>query len=303
MGKLISIIVPCFNSEKTIAACLMAIKKQSYSNIEIIVIDDGSTDATVSIAEKLAKNDNRIKVYSKPNEGVSIARNYGIEKATGEYIGFVDADDTIICNMYEKMILAIENKQVGLVVCKYSTNKNKSIGDDFSWNKDQYMQEMFLPSCQIAAFVWNRLYRKEYIDKYSIRFHTDIKVCEDTLFNFEYSKNINSIYVVNESLYEYRINSNSAMVSGKFNANKLTAMEAYDIMLQQTENSVYKKYIQIACMWYVEILYMQVIKYRYNISAIEKKRIKKSMKGNVIGFMQSNIPIKYKICYPLLLMR
>ena len=131
MDKLISIIVPCFNSEKTIATCLMSIEKQSYSNIEIIVIDDGSTDATVSIVEKLAKNDNRIKVYSKSNEGVSIARNYGIEKATGEYIGFVDADDMIICNMYEEMIWAIENKQAGLVVCKYSTNKDKSIDDDF----------------------------------------------------------------------------------------------------------------------------------------------------------------------------
>ena len=303
MDKLISIIVPCFNSEKTIATCLMSIKKQSYCNIEIIVIDDGSTDATVSIAKNLAKNDNRIKVYSKLNEGVSIARNYGIEKATGEYIGFVDADDTIICNMYEKMIFALENTQAGLVVCKYFTNKEKNIDDNFFWNKDQYIHEMFLPSCKIAAFVWNRLYRKEYIDKYSIRFHTDIKVCEDTLFNFEYLKNINSIYVVNESLYEYQINSNSAMFGDKFIANKLTAMEAYDIMLKQTENSVYKKCIQIACMWYAEILYMQIIKYHYDISSIERKRIKKSMKGNVIGFMKSNIPIKYKICYPLLLVR
>lgn len=303
MDKLVSIIVPCFNSEKTIATCLISIEKQSYSNIEIIVIDDGSTDTTVSIVEKLAETDNRIKVYSKPNEGVSIARNYGIEKATGEYIGFVDADDIIIYNMYEKMISAIENTQAGLVVCKYSTNEDKSIGDDFFWNKDQYVHEMFLPSCWIAAFVWNRLYRKKYIDEYSIRFHTDIKVCEDTLFNFEYLKNINNVYVVNESLYEYQINSNSAMFSGEFNVNKLTAMEAYDIMLKQTENSTYKKYIQIACMWYVEILYMQVIKYHYNISAVERKRIKKSMKGNVIGFMKSNIPIKYKICYPLLLIR
>lgn len=303
MDKMVSIIVPCFNSEKTIADCLESIVKQSYSNIEIIVIDDGSTDETVNIVKKIARTDSRIMVYSKTNEGVSVARNYGIDKAQGAYVGFVDADDTIIFNMYEKMVSAIENTQAGLAVCRYFTNKEKSINKDFLWNKDQYVNEMFLPSCQIAAFVWNRLYRKEYIDRYSVRFHANIKVCEDTLFNFEYLKNINSVYVVNESLYEYRINSNSAMFSGEFNVDKLTAMKAYDIMLQQTENSTYKKYIQIACMWYVEILYMQVIKCHYNISAVERKRIKKSLKGNVIGFMRSNIPIKYKICYPLLLMR
>jgi glycosyltransferase involved in cell wall biosynthesis len=106
--KLISIVVPVYNSEKYLEKCLVSLINQTYKNIEIIVINDGSTDGSLDIAKQLAKRDSRVKVYSKKNGGLSSARNHGIEKASGEYIGFVDSDDYIDCNMYSYLYDALE---------------------------------------------------------------------------------------------------------------------------------------------------------------------------------------------------
>ena len=97
----ISIIVPVYNTEKYLSKCLNSLIKQTYKDIEIIVVNDGSKDKSLEIAKKFAKQDNRIKVFNKENGGLSSARNFGIEKASGEYIGFVDSDDYIKENMFE----------------------------------------------------------------------------------------------------------------------------------------------------------------------------------------------------------
>ena len=110
MKEQISIVVPVYNVEQYLEKCVNSIINQTYKNLEIILVDDGATDSSGNMCDELAKSDNRIKVYHKENGGLSDARNYGVERATGEYIGFVDSDDYIDSEMYEKLYEAIKKR-------------------------------------------------------------------------------------------------------------------------------------------------------------------------------------------------
>ena len=118
MKKLISVVVPAYNAERTIKRCLESILRQTYSNLEVLLINDGSIDSTEDICLKIAENDNRLKVVTIPNGGVSHARNVGIEKATGELITFVDADDYIDADMYQTLNDTMEKYNVPIVHCR-----------------------------------------------------------------------------------------------------------------------------------------------------------------------------------------
>ena len=127
-NNLISIIVPIYNVEKYLKKCIDSIINQTYKNLEIILVDDGSPDNCGKICDEYAKKDNRIKVIHKENGGVSSARNVGVENATGEYIGFVDSDDYIEKDMYEVLInnLKKENADIS-IISNYEVYKNKII--------------------------------------------------------------------------------------------------------------------------------------------------------------------------------
>ena len=115
----ISIIVPVYNVEKYLSQCIESIINQNYKNIEIILVNDGSTDKSGDICDSYSLKDNRIKVIHKKNEGVSIARNTGLKVATGEYIAFVDGDDFVHEYIYTKLINIINNSKYDLVMCRF----------------------------------------------------------------------------------------------------------------------------------------------------------------------------------------
>lgn len=117
-GK-ISIIVPVYNVEKYLSQCIESIINQNHKNIEIILVNDGSTDKSGDICDKYSLKDNRIKVIHKKNEGVSIARNTGLKVATGEYIAFVDGDDLVDKDIYTRLINVINNSKYDLVMCRF----------------------------------------------------------------------------------------------------------------------------------------------------------------------------------------
>jgi len=117
----ISIIVPIYNSEKYLKRCIESILKQTYTNIELILINDGSEDKSLEICEEYKKNDERIIIVNKENEGVSVARNIGIEKATGELISFVDADDYLEATFLQELLDIMEKYNVNYVACGYNT--------------------------------------------------------------------------------------------------------------------------------------------------------------------------------------
>ena len=120
MDVLVSVVVPVYKVEKYINKCIDSIINQTYKNLEIILVDDGSPDRCPQICDEYAKKDNRIKVIHKKNSGLGAARNTGIDAAKGEYIGFVDSDDWIMPNMYEEMVNCCENYQVPICECTIS---------------------------------------------------------------------------------------------------------------------------------------------------------------------------------------
>jgi len=218
-----SIIIPVYNGEKYIKRCLDSLKNQTYKNIEIIVIDDGSTDNTKKIIAKVAIDDSRIKYYYKENNGVSAARNFGIEKASGDYITFVDADDYIsedYCEYAHKTL--VDNNLDVIVMNYYYTYDNKRTIGIKEFDSNSFVSSLF-SSDGIMGYVFNKFYKKNIIK--SVRFDESIKIYEDLLFNVYLSNSVKRFTIVEAPLYYYIQNPNSVMHT-KFSKDK-TRFEAY----------------------------------------------------------------------------
>ncbi|MPQ43056.1 glycosyltransferase family 2 protein [Clostridium tarantellae] len=222
----ISVIVPVYNVEKYLNNCIESIINQSFKNIEILLIDDGSTDNSGEICDEYGKKDNRIKVIHKENEGVSIARNTGINNAEGKYIAFVDSDDFIHKNMYEILYKFMCKEKTDVVMCKYNRvlPNNELISEEEPlkagiYNKDEIFNNLILPMIGneledlgeplIMGSIWRCLYKKDIIDKNKIKFPR-IKIAEDMLFNLDYLGRCYKAKVINKQLYYYRYNKESA---------------------------------------------------------------------------------------------
>lgn len=212
--KLISIIVPIYNSENYIERCVNSLINQTYKNLEIILINDGSTDNSIKLCEAFAKKDKRVKIINKENEGVSIARNIGIENSHGDYIMFVDIDDWIDNDTIEQMYNVVKKENVDIVKCN-SVNEFLSkktynlIADEISNIRmvdNKYKIEILkiLSTTSKLNVVWGQLVRKDIIE--NIRFESNIGYGEDLLFNVQCLKKCTSMYFLNKSLYHYYIN-------------------------------------------------------------------------------------------------
>ena len=214
MNSLVSIIVPVYNCEKYIGTCIESIVTQSYKNIEVIIIDDGSIDNTYKIIKEYINNDKRIKYFTQENSGPSVARNRGIEKANGEYLIFIDSDDFIEKIYVEKLVNEIQSEGLDIACCGYIDKSKYGIVklNDFWINKDELNKQEFL-SCVcngVGGVLWAKIFRKDIIIENKIRMNPKIFMSEDLIFILEYCKYINRIGVINECLYHYnRLNYSS----------------------------------------------------------------------------------------------
>lgn len=171
-SNLISIIIAVYNAEEWLARCIESIINQTYSDIEIVLVDDGSTDRSSSICDEYAIKDNRIVVIHKPNGGLAEARNTGIAAAKGAYIGFVDNDDYILPNMYEDMLKEMECSDVDLVLCNctYVDENGQPIEEISPIKKNdiisskEYFARLAEPQSGYYITVWNRLYRRDILE-------------------------------------------------------------------------------------------------------------------------------------------
>lgn len=203
-NQLASIIIPMYNAEKTITACLISIQHQTYEQIEMIVMDDGSTDNSAIIVKKMQQQDKRIQLFSQQNQGVSTARNQGILHATGTFIQFVDADDWIDQTMTAQLIEKMK-PDVDLAICGYETAKIKihphqtGIYDREDWLSDigtLYEQTLLQSPC-------NKIYRRKLMQTKDIQFPHDISIGEDFLFNLTYLTYTKKIALLSTTLYNY----------------------------------------------------------------------------------------------------
>lgn len=218
----ISIIIPAYNAENTIKRCLLSIINQTYNNIEIVVVNDGSTDNTLKILKELSIKYKNIVVYNKKNNGVSSARNKGLEICTGDFITFIDSDDYIDNIFLEEMINLIKISNLDLVACgiKYESKSGKIIKDN------TYEKIIAKTKKEIGnnlnkfnkSFVYGKIYKKSIIERNNIKFNENISLGEDTLFVMEYLYFIeNGIAILNKSLYHY-VDANIDSLSKKYHS-------------------------------------------------------------------------------------
>ncbi len=219
MNDLISIIIPIYNAEKYIDRCIESVIQQTYTNMEIICINDGSTDNTLQILNNYAYKDIRIKIIDKKNEGVSSARNYGINVSTGKYIAFVDCDDYIESNTIEYLYDIISQNNIDIVRGNYfvnytdkevTSNENIEILYNKIIEKKMIINEIvpMLMCGEINTYPVLLMIKKEILDKTCL-FNIQIHFMEDKIFYIRLFLKANFIYISNKQLYHYVQNENS----------------------------------------------------------------------------------------------
>lgn len=221
---MISIIIPVYNVGKYLDQCLSSVSRQTYADFECILIDDGSTDESTGICDQWAEKDQRIRVIHKKNEGVSAARNLGIDVAKGEKILFVDSDDWLDEEYVELMVKHSEEADLAVsgIIYEYG-NGNKKILQPYDTRLFPLGSENsshFTNLCEKGLLYGpvEKLYLRSIIEKNNIRFPVGCSYGEDLLFNFKYLEHVKTISTINSAHYHYRITSNT--LSSRFRANK-----------------------------------------------------------------------------------
>lgn len=212
-----SFIVPVYNTEKYLVQCLNSILSQSFKDFEVLLIDDGSTDSSPKICDEYSKEDQRIKVIHKKNEGVSIARQVGIENSTGEYVTFVDSDDWVSTELLSSFHRIIKNYSPDVVCCDYIDSNNvkhiSNIRKGF-YNKNQIITELYpilihgVNNQSFPPMLWSKAFKRNLYKKNEVK-NVKIVMGEDGACVRPCIYNSNSIYYSDNFLYFYRINDNS----------------------------------------------------------------------------------------------
>ncbi len=228
MNDLISIIVPVYKVEEYLDKCIESIVNQTYTNLEIILVDDGSPDNCPEICDKWAERDNRIKVIHKSNGGLSDARNAGLSVATGDFIAFVDSDDYIETDMYEKLLDVALRNNTDIVSCKLRMvyeNEDYSVasedtGDVIIYSTEEAMSALI--DDKIRQVVWNKLYRTEIIK--DVNFDVG-KYHEDEFWSYKAIGAAKKIATIDYTGYNYLQRSGSIM-GNSYSLKRLDAVEA-----------------------------------------------------------------------------
>ena len=217
---LISILVPCYNVEAYLRQCMDSIIRQTYTNLEIICLDDGSTDRTPEILKEYEKKDSRTRVISKPNSGYGATMNIGLKAASGKYIGIVESDDYIEPKMYEILCDAAEKDNLDIVRCRFierNVIKSKDKVNTFSYVKDN--GRVFRPTDVPSSFtmkpsIWAGMYNREFLERNGIRFlETPGASYQDTAFAFKALATAQRVRMLPDVLHNYRINEASSVSS------------------------------------------------------------------------------------------
>lgn len=260
MNKLVSIIVPVYNVEKYLKRCMTSILEQTYSNLEILLIDDGSPDNSGNLCDEIQSTDERIKVYHKANGGLSSARNYGLERCTGEYIFFIDSDDWIEKNAIELLVSRAEETGADLVCGSYKEaredgNVIRNVTQERKTFNPEEAMYAYLNGTAIHSIVWGKLYRNTMFS--GIRFPEGC-LHEDEFVTYQLIYAANQIETLPEVLYDYVIRENS-ITSKKFSKARLVTIDAarglYEETLRHDAKEIqelgYRKYIKTLESMYV----------------------------------------------------
>lgn len=299
MSKKISIIVPIYKVEDYLERCVDSIVNQTYKNLEIILVDDGSPDNCPTICDELAKADKRIKVVHKENGGLSDARNAGMDISTGDYIGFVDSDDYVESDMFEVLVDAIEENNADISCCRYTKvwddGETEAIGNDekvYVYEGIDGLKE-YLYAKTVDPFACAKIYRAELLGNktYTTRKHRFIKgiVGEDNPFNIELLKNISRMDVIGKSMYNYLQARQGAITSTTISQKKIDSVFYWDSVSKDCKENypeLFEYALRRQALFYVG-LYNRI--YKDNTYTKEVAVIRKFAKDNFRIIKNSDI--------------
>lgn len=298
MKAKVSVIVPIYNAEIYIDKCIQSIINQTLKDIEIILVDDGSTDKSVEISNKYAENDKRIKVIKQKNKGASSARNYGISVATGDFITFVDSDDFIEIDMLEVLYnAAIDNKcdviLSGIKIVKDSNIEYEFTTDSKIYTKQEVFKLFYFDKEPFSPnYACGKLIKRSVCNK--VKFREDIFLMEDTLFSVELFMNCsNNIMYIDRHLYNYvqRIGSESKHFSKK----RITSFYALEEVLnlaKSIDEKYEKSFLKVYSKLILSIL-QDIISFDFENNKREYFKISRTLNKHYVDNMKSK-DISYK---------
>ena len=227
MSPLVSVLLPVYNVEAYLPQCLDSVLSQSYRHLQVVLIDDGSTDHSWDVCCSYAQKDNRVETYHQKNQGVAETRNHLIDKIKGDYFLFVDSDDWIESDMVESLLSYVERDDVDLVNC--GSVINETVCDKNSTTIDVWPQERaihaFLRHKEFRGSLCNKLVKSSLL--HNVRFHCGISLGEDALFCWHILQHTKSIAITNQQFYHYRMVDNS-LTHANFGPKKMSAYIVWD---------------------------------------------------------------------------
>lgn len=267
---LVSVIVPTYNVEEYIKQCVDSLLDQTYKNIEVICIDDGSTDNTVPILKFMQEKDKRLILIQQEHSGVSAARNKGLENARGKYISFVDSDDFMQWNSYEILVSVAENNQLDLII--FGGN---AVGDAPEWIQKKLntrykyytkgtADKVIFEEESARPFLWLHFIKREIIEKgEKLRFNEAMEMGEDQLFQFEYVPRAESVMVLEDKLYNYRIARNCSLMQ-LYEKQKMKKFDSHILLISSVieswkKSGLFQKNEDKLITWIVNLTYWALI--------------------------------------------
>ena len=214
----VSIIIAAFNAETYIPSCLEAILNQKLTNVEVLIVDDGSTDSTASLCDKYATRDLRIKVFHEPHKGVAHARQVGIDHASGKYTIHIDADDQFEATMLEEMFKAAENTDSDILICDYNELRNTKIvyhSQKPSALKNEEIANDLITG-KLYGALWNKMIRTSSFKDNHVRFREVLRMREDIFFILDLLPHVKKIAYLPKAFYTYNRISNNASLTNKY---------------------------------------------------------------------------------------
>jgi len=271
MMPIVSVIVPVYNIENYIEKCIKSILMQTYTKLEIILLDDGSSDSSGSICDEYANKDSRIKVIHKKNEGIVKARKDGLKASTGEYIAYVDGDDWIEPNMIERMYTILDTENVDIAMCgRYedTVDFHRPVYHGIKpgrYDKEALVSQVYPNMIVNGAFfewgifpgVWDKLFKRECLEPFQMAVDNRLTMGEDAACTYPALLNANSIYIMNECLYHYR-QTGTSMV--KQNVDVDLQRERFSILYNSVIDSFakYRDIYDLRTQWLQYLLFLMV---------------------------------------------
>ncbi len=295
MSAKISIIIPAYNEEKNIISTLQCVCNQTLDDIEIICVDDKSTDSTFELIKNYSEKDSRVIPLQNRDKGVSSARNYGIEMATGEYICFIDADDFIHPQMMEFLFKSIEETGSNIALCNFTRNAISKDLFEFDYRMIS-PDEIHRQTEMLYSSVWTKIVKKSFLDENKIRFQ-GYKIGEDTVFSSTVYKcnSFKEMPFVDTPLYYYKRNASSTL-------SNMNNDRRFDMVLSRIKSfEILKGNYQSTALFYLSQALLYIVKYNRNNyfknCKEQKKALKKIFRKYILTYLKSSeFSLSDKLC-------